>query len=127
GTGVGRGLGLETRQVLRHLSGQRLVDDPGGAGADAGQFAQTALGGELPQLVERAAADGVGGLAERLLLVATGALALEQRRDPFECLYRVHVPKVPAGLPIGPRAGGSFPPPSPSARGNRLLGSRRDD
>ena len=29
GTGVGRGLGLEARQVLGHLAGERLVDRPG--------------------------------------------------------------------------------------------------
>ena len=111
GTGVGRGLGLEARQVLGHLSGQRLVDDPGGAGADAGEVAQAPLGGELAQLVQRAATDGVGRLAERLLLVATGALALEQRRDPFQRLHRVHVPKVPAGLPpVMRRSGRSFSP-----------------
>ena len=58
-----------------------------------GRSPEAPLRGELAELVERAATDGVGRLAERLLLVATGALALEQRRDPFERLHRVHRPE----------------------------------
>ena len=88
--GVGRGLGLEPGQVLGHLAVERLRDDPGGARADPGQVTEATLRGELAQLVERTAADGVGRLAERLLLVATGALAFEQRRDPFQRVDRIH-------------------------------------
>ena len=44
----------------------------------------------VAQLVDRQVADRVGGLAERLLLVPAGPLALEQRRDTVERVDGVH-------------------------------------
>ena len=46
--------------------------------------------GELAQLVDGHVAHRVGGAAERLFLVATGAPALEQGRDAVECVDGIH-------------------------------------
>ena len=93
GPGVGRGLGFEPREVLGHLAGERLLDDPAAARTDAGEILDAPLRRELAQLVERNVADRVGGAAERLFLVAAGAPALEEGRDAVECLDRIHRPR----------------------------------
>ena len=99
GPGVGRGLGLEAREVLGHLARERLLDDAPGARPDPRQRSEPSLRGERAELVDGTVADRVGGAAERLFLVATGAPAFEQRGDAVECLDRIHHPegtRVPA-------------------------------
>ena len=88
--GVGRGFGLESREVLGHLAGERLLDDAAAARPDAVEILDAPLRRERAQLVERAVAHRVGGAAERLFLVAPGAPTLEERRDAVECLHRIH-------------------------------------
>ncbi len=95
GTGIGRGFGLESGEVLGHLAVEGLGDHPGGARPDAGQVTDPPLRRELAQLVDRTVADGVGRLAERLLLVPTRPLPFEQGGDALQRVDRIHPSKVP--------------------------------
>src|SRR5262249_7454257 len=94
GAAVGRGLGLEAGEVLGHRAQQRLLDDLTGARADARDRLDPAALRPGAQLVDGNVAGRVGGLAEGLLLVAPGLLALEQRGDTIQCGNGVHAPMV---------------------------------
>ncbi len=93
--GIGRGLGFEPGQILRHFPGKGLRDDAGRARPDPGKVLEPAPVGERPELLRRTAPQRVGGPTERLLLVAARAFTFEQRRDAIECLHRIHLLKVP--------------------------------
>ena len=70
-----------------------------------GRSLEATLRRELAQLVDGTVADRVGRLAERLLLVATGPLPLEQGGDALQRVDRIHPSKVPvAALPPNPIA-----------------------
>jgi len=94
---VGRGLGLEAREVLGHDPLERLLDHLPGARADARDRLEGAAVGQRAQLVFGCVADGLGGAPERLLLVAAGLLALEQRGDTVERGNGIHAPIFAGG------------------------------
>ena len=84
GPRVGRGFRLESRQVLRYLARERLLDDAAAARPDTVETLDAPLLGEPAEVVDGNVAHRVGSAAKGLFLVATGAPPLEEGRDAVE-------------------------------------------
>ena len=89
-SGIGRGLRLQSRQVLRCAARQSLFDHLPGRAADAGQALQPTLRREPAELLDGAIANRVGRFAERLRLISRRPRPFEQCRNAIERFGGIH-------------------------------------
>ncbi len=80
---------LQGHQVCREVTSQGLGDDAAGGLADAGQLLKGPGVGPLAQLRGVEGLERLGGVAERLHPIRSGAGPLEQEADPAQCLHGV--------------------------------------